>query len=103
MRSIAPPPGSYNRDADFYLALSKGEVDPNIILEDIKHYNKQVDELINERYELRNKLNSLNKELGFTLHQLEDLNKAITKGQEIVVASTKSYILCKEKQESKNA
>lgn len=103
MRSIVPPPGSYNRDIDFYSALSKGEVDPNIILEDIKHYNKQIDELINERYEIINKLNSLNKEIESTRHQLEDLNNAITRGQEIVVASTKSYILCKEKQESKNA
>lgn len=41
-------------------------------------------------------------EIESTRHQLEDLNNAITKGQENVVASTKSYILCKETQESKN-
>lgn len=42
---LTPPPDSRNRPTQYYIDLGNGEVDPQSIINDIKYYEEQLNEL----------------------------------------------------------
>ena len=42
---LTPPPDSRDRTTQYYIDLGNGEVDPQNIINDIKHYEEQLNDL----------------------------------------------------------
>lgn len=83
---LTPPPDSRDRTTQYYIDLGNGEVDPQNIINDIKHYEEQLNDL-RDNYEkaiiARTKLTN---ELKHTDERIANYAKDIENAQHILAS-----------------
>ena len=78
---LTPPPDSRNRPTQYYIDLGNGEVDPQTIIKDIKHYEEQLNDLTDKREKAILARNKLANELKHTEECIANYTKDIENAQ----------------------
>ena len=83
---LIPPPNSHNRPTQYYIDLGNGEVDPQNIINDIKHYEEQFHDLRGSYEKAIIERTKLTNELKRTDERIANYTKDIENAQHILAS-----------------